>query len=272
MKRIFAVAAMALGMSAALAPAQVSAQASDKWQYSAIIYGWLPTIGGKTAFPGAVQSNDIDVDVNTILSHLKFTFMGSLEARKDRYGVFTDFIYLNVGGSKSQTRDVNVGGLPLPVGVTGDFNLDIKSVIWTIAGEYRVATDPTAQVDLFAGARLLDMQQTLDWTFSADLGPINNPGRTGSKEVTASKWDGIVGAKGRIGIPGSREWFAPWYVDIGTGQTDLTWQALGGLGYRFSWGEVIAVWRYMDYKFKSGSPLEKINFNGPAMGVAFHWQ
>ena len=272
MKRNLAVVAIALGMSAALGPAAATAQTMEKWEYTGIIYGWLPTIGGKTAFPGAVVSNDIDVDVNTILSHLKFTFMGSLEAQKGRAGVFTDFIYLNLGGSKSQTRDVNVGGLPLPVGVTGDFNLDLKSIVWTIAGEYRVATDSTAQVDVFAGARLIEMRQTLGWNFSADLGPIHNPGRSGTKEVTANKWDGIVGAKGRIVVPGSREWFVPWYADVGAGQTDLTWQALGGVGYRFTWGEIIAVWRYMDYKFKSGAPIEKLNFNGPAMGVAFHWQ
>ena len=73
-------------------------------------------------------------------------------------------------------------------------------------------------------------------------------------------------------VPGSREWFVPWYLDVGTGQTDLTWQAIGGVGYRFGWGEVIAAWRYTDYKFKSGAPIEKLNFNGPAIGVAFHWQ
>ena len=68
-----------------------------------------------------------------------------------------------------------------------------------------------------------------------------------------------------------RAWFVPWYADVGTGQTDLTWQALGGLGYSFKWGEVIGVWRYMDYNFKSGSPVEKLTLNGPALGVAFHW-
>ena len=70
---------------------------------------------------------------------------------------------------------------------------------------------------------------------------------------------------------GCREWFVPWYVDVGTGQTDLTWQAIGGLGYSFKWGEVIGVWRYMDYNFKSGAPIEKLTLNGPAIGVAFHW-
>ncbi|MEO8674408.1 MAG: hypothetical protein ABI569_02450, partial [Casimicrobiaceae bacterium] len=224
-----------------------------------------------TTFPGAVKSNNIQVDVDTILDHLKFTFMGTFEARKGPLGLYTDLIYLNVGGDKSQTRDVTIGGVPLPGGVTGDFNFDLKTTIWTIAGEYRVATDPTSHVDILAGARLADARQSLGWNFSADLGPINNPGRSGNKEVSVNNWDGIIGAKGRIGIPGASGWFAPWYADVGTGQSDLTWQVIGGIGYSFKWGEVIGAWRYMDYKFKSGAPIEKLTLNGPAMGVAFRW-
>jgi hypothetical protein len=58
---------------------------------------------------------------------------------------------------------------------------------------------------------------------------------------------------------------------VGTGQSDLTWQAIGGLGYSFHWGDVIVAWRYLDYNMKSGSKIESINFNGPALGVAFRW-
>ena len=269
MKRIFAVMAAPLCLCSALMPAAASAQASDQWQYGVVVYGWLPTIGGKTTFPAG--SGDINVDVDTILDHLKFTFMGTFEARKGPLGIYTDLIYLNVGGDKSQTRDVTIGGIPLPGGITGDFNFDLKTTIWTIAGEYRVATDPASHIDVLAGARLADARQTLGWNFSAELGPINNPGRSGNKEVSVNNWDGIIGAKGRVAFGDNREWFVPWYADVGTGQSDLTWQVIGGLGYSFTWGEVIGAWRYMDYKFKSGSPIEKLTLNGPALGVAFRW-
>ena len=63
----------------------------------------------------------------------------------------------------------------------------------------------------------------------------------------------------------------PYYVDVGTGDSDLTWQGIVGIGYAFSWGEVIAAWRYLDYDFKSGQKIESVNLNGPAIGVAFHW-
>jgi hypothetical protein len=271
MKRMILVTAAVLGAGASLLPATASAQSSDQWEYGAMIYGWLPKIGGQTTFPTG-RTGDINVGVDTILDHLKFTFMGTLEARKGPWGAFTDVVYMDVGGSKSQTRDLGIGGNPLPVGITANLDLDLKAVIWTIAGEYRVATDRASSIDLFAGARLVDARQTLAWNFSADLAPANDPGRSGSKEVNVSKWDAIVGAKGRVYVGDGREWFVPWYLDVGTGQTDLTWQAIGGIGYAFKWGEVVAAWRYMDYKFKSGTPIDKLNFSGPAIGVAFRWQ
>ena len=40
------------------------------------------------------------------------------------------------------------------------------------------------------------------------------------------------------------------------GESELTWQAIGGIGYAFKWGQVVAAWRYLDYKFKSGSAIE----------------
>ncbi len=50
-----------------------------------------------------------------------------------------------------------------------------------------------------------------------------------------------------------RKWFVPFYVDVGTGQSKLTWQINAGVGYQFDWGALVASWRYLDYSFKSDS-------------------
>ena len=264
------IARAAIVAAAAWAPIAANAQSSDAWKFDASIYGWLPTIGGKTTFPAGTGSS-ISVDGEQILDALKFTFMGTFEARKGRWGLFTDVIYLNVGGSKSKTRDVIVDGHPLPVGVTADAQLDIKSWVWTLAGTYRVVDVPSSTLDVFAGARLLDLQQTLGWEFSADLGNSNMTRRSGSSEIKVNYTDGIVGAKGRLSFGAENKWYVPYYADIGTGQSDLTYQLVGGVGYAFNWGRVFGVWRYLDYNFKSGSRIESANFNGPAIGVAFSW-
>ena len=46
---------------------------------------------------------------------------------------------------------------------------------------------------------------------------------------------------------------------------------MAGLGYTYRWGEILGVWRYLDYNFASGSPYESVTFSGPAIGVTFHF-
>jgi hypothetical protein len=250
-----------------LLPGTAAAQARpDGWEFRAIIYGYFPDIGGSTTFPAGTGSS-IDVDANTIIENLKFVFMGSFEAQRGRWGAFTDILYMDVGGSKSETRDLTIGGVQLPPGVTANAQLDVKGWVWTLAGTYRVTSTPEATFDVFAGARLLDVEQKLGWEFSANVGP----GLQGTSEADVQNWDGIVGVKGRLNFGARREWFVPYYLDVGTGESDLTWQAVAGIGYAFGWGEIIGAWRYLDYDFKSGKKLESLDFNGPMIGVAFRW-
>lgn len=49
---------------------------------------WLPHIGGSTTFPAGTGSS-INVDASQILDTLKFTFMGTFEAQKGRWGVYS---------------------------------------------------------------------------------------------------------------------------------------------------------------------------------------
>ena len=240
----------------------------DTWKFDAYIYGYFPQLGGSTTFRTGTTAN-ISVDAKDIIDNLKFTVMGWLAAQKGPWGMFTDIIYVDVGSSKTATRDLNIGGVTIPAGITADATLDVKSTLWTLAGSYRFVSTPEAGFDLLAGARMIDMKQNLGWQFSADVGPFVGPGRQGSSEVSITHWDAIVGAKGRFNFGERREWYVPYYVDVGTGEDKLTWQVFGGLGYRFSWGDVVGVWRYIDYRFDKNDA--SLTMNGPAIGVGFHW-
>ena len=70
---------------------------------------------------------------------------------------------------------------------------------------------------------------------------------------------------------GQSRWFVPFHFDIGTGESDLTWQATAAIGYAFDWGEVMAGYRHVGYDFASNSPIERLTFTGPAASVAFRW-
>lgn len=259
-------------MAAVVATPAVAQSAPDAWKFQAILYGFFPSVGGSTTFPErSGTGSSINVSNSTLLSNLDFTFMGTFEARKGRWGIFTDFIYLDVSGGESATRDFTVGGHGVPASVSGNLDLDLKGIVWTLAGEYALIQDPANEMYVLGGARLLDIKSTLSYSLTGDVGPIVGPGRNGSSEVDASFWDAIVGVKGRVSFGDRRQWFVPYYADIGTGESELTYQLFGGLGYNFSWGSVLAGWRYLDYRFKSGSNFDNVDFNGPMVGVGFRW-
>ena len=261
----------------ALVPAPALAQSapsdwdSGKWQFTGTIYGWVPAINGKVNYAGDTRSSDLHLSMHDVLSNLKMTFQGALDVHNGRWGIYNDLVYVDLGGVKSRTRDFSIGNIGIPATATADLNVDFKATVWTVAAEYRVASDPAWTVDLLAGARLLDVKPTLGYSINGDLGPIALPGRSGSKQVSESLWDGVVGVKGRYTFVDERKWFVPFYLDVGTGQTKLTWQGAAGVGYVFNWGEVVALYRYLDYENKSGKQIENLNMGGPMVGVTFRW-
>jgi hypothetical protein len=260
-----AAAWTALAITAA-APA--AAQPADAgWQFEASIYGWFPAISGTTSFPPNGAGPSIDVSMGDVIDALKFAFMGSFQARNGAWGVWTDLVYADFGASRQGSRDFTLGGQRPPVGVSADLDLDIKSWIWTLAGTYQLKSDNEGTMDMLFGTRMLDMTNTLGWNITGSGGVL--PPLNGSKEVSVTNWDGIVGLKGRAYLGEERKWFVPFYLDVGTGESKFTWQVNAGLGYQFGWGALVASWRYLDYDFKSDSRVTDMSFNGPLIGAVF---
>jgi hypothetical protein len=197
--------------------------------------------------------------------------MGVVDVRKGNWGVLTDVIYMDVGGSESGTREASIGGRQIPVSAAADVNLEIESWIWTIAGYYRAVARKGWTLDLLGGARYLDVKQSVNWNISGNVGSIPAPGRAGAATETLSNWDGILGLRGRYAFGAQKNWFIPYYLDLGTGDADFTWQGIAGMGYAFKWCEVTAVWRYLYYDLSSDKPIRDINFSGPAAGITFRW-
>ena len=265
-----AVTAGLLSMAAAVPVAQAQGTAGpDDWQYRATIYGWFPGIKGETQFSSGAGGPSINVNANDLISSLKMAFMGTLEGRRGQWGGMVDWFYADVGDTESATREFSILGGVVPVGLTANLSLDIKTNILTLAGTYALATPPGYSSSLVFGARMLKQDQTLDWAFNT-TGPLGFA-RNGRAEVSATNWDAIIGAKGRASFGEGQRWFVPYYVDIGTGNSKFTWQGIVGLGYAFGWGDVVAAWRYIDYEFKSGEALQSLTFNGIGAGVSFRF-
>ena len=269
-KSLIRVSVTAVLTLASMLPMASQAQSVDDWQWRATVYAWFPSVSGQSRFPAGTGGSSVDINSDVVLDSLKFAFMGTLEAQKGRYGLWTDVIYLDLEGDKSGTREASITRLAIPVGADLNANLQIKGWLWTIAGTYSVVQTPEHSMDVLLGARLLDVESRLNWQFTGNVGALPIAA-TGASSIDQSLWDGIIGIKGRLSFGDDRKWFVPYYFDIGTGESDLTWQALVGVGYQFSWGAVTAAYRYLDYEFKTGKPMEDLNFSGPAIGLTFRW-
>jgi hypothetical protein len=257
---------------AAMASVPAYAATSDgNWQWRATVYLWLPSIGGETSFPPSGGGPSVDVSADAILDSLNLAFMGALEARKGAWGVSTDLIYLDLGQDKKSTRNFQIGQAGLPVGVTGDLEFDMTGWLWTVAGSYALVEQDSFSLSVLGGARMLDLEEQLQWKLNGDIGPLPGVQRSGSASAKDTQWDAIVGVKGRLTFGVDRQWYVPYYLDVGAGESDLTWQAMAGLGYSFDSIDVTAAWRYLDYDLGDATPIKSIDFSGPALGVSFRF-
>ena len=54
--------------------------------------------------------------------------------------------------------------------------------------------------------------------------------------------------------------------------SDTVWDAIiGVIGYAFDWGDLVTVWRYLNYNMPSDYSVEDLNLNGAAISVTFHF-
>jgi hypothetical protein len=261
----------ALWVCGLFVPIGAGAQTSEAWEFDASLYGYFPTISGTTTFPPQSGADEVSVDAGKILENLKFAFMGSFEARRGPWGLYTDLLYTDIGDTKTQTRAITVGRTELPANASASAEFDVKTWLWELAGSYRALSAADSSLDVIFGTRMLDLQEKLNWQLTGDINSIPLPDRAGSRQASLTNWDAIVGVKGRAGIGSDHHWFLPYYLDIGAGESQFTGQVMAGLGYTFTWGDILANWRYVDYQMKSGGRIERLSLSGPTIGATFRW-
>jgi opacity protein-like surface antigen len=245
-----------------LLAAAFSAGASEKgspqpqgWQFGADLYLWIIEFGGKTT-----GGEDIDVPFDEILENLDFAFLGALQARNGRWHLSTDVNYLNVEGDNSNR-------LILPGGNEFKADATVKMESWVVTPVvgYSFVSTEDFTMEALAGARYLYIKPELDFDIT---GPLNVRGRSGSDSEDV--WDGIAGIRGEANL--AEDWYLLYYADLGTGDSDMTWQALAGVGYRLGQAmDVVAAYRYLEWKFEDDKVLDSLDISGPLVGMRFRF-
>jgi hypothetical protein len=248
------------GLAFTALPVAAESSASDPWAFTVTPYLWLPTINGSLKYDRP-NLPEVETGPNDYLSNLDFALMISGEARKDRWSIFTDVIYLDFSGEKSR-----VG----PVGAIVDLGTQtsLSGGVWTLVGGYAAVQNPQATLDVIGGFRYLSLEASTDWTLSGPIGALPSAGGFSQKE---DLWDAIVGVRGRVKLGENSHWSMPYYADAGAGSSALTWQAMVGVAYSWNWGDVGLVYRHLSYDMEGDKLLQDVEFSGPALGAAFHF-
>jgi hypothetical protein len=211
-------------------------------------YLWLPDVKAELN----VNSLGVSVSPDSYLGALDFAAMLTGAARKGRWTLGSDLIYLHFSESQSTVR---AGGL---LNTSG--SVDIKGLVWTAAGGYSLILEPKANLDVIAGFRYFGLNTNASTNIIF--------GQSAEKDV--GLWAAIVGARGRANF-GDSNWFANGYVDVGGGSSAFTWQGVAGVGYGFKWGDVILDYRYLYYSQGSGQPVDDMKMGGFALGANFRF-
>ncbi len=274
------ILAALMAAAALFAASQAEAQVKgDQWNFSITPYLWLPNVNGTLKYsipPGGGGSPEVGVGPADWLEALKFAMMLAGEARKGRWAIFTDIIYLDLESNHGTVKAVDFGSTarnPVSTSLDAGTESSLKGGLWELAGSYTAVEGDILTLDVLGGFRYFSIRASTDWRLTTTVsgsGSAQSFPSSGSISQSDDLWDGIVGIRGKIRL-GRSNWSLPYYLDIGTGSSDYTWQAMVGIAYGFSWGSVQFVYRHLYYDQKENKLVQNMRFEGPALGISFRF-
>ena len=263
MNRVAGIFALSLAMTglaglarAEEAPNPIPTVVENQWRGSITPYLWLENVSGMVARDGNTLGT-VNVDTSSLLSNLNFAAMVEGEVHRGNWGIWGDLVYSQLS---NQASHLTVGPATLQT------TTSLTTGIYDIAATYTLHSSPNAYVDGLVGARIL----TQDTTVNLSLGGPLPDGVSRSSSTTVT--NAIVGVKGRVRISDS-EWFVPFYLDVGGGapRTNVTSQAMLGIGKAYSWGDVSLALKNVYYQFSQNKTTGDLDLFGAALAVTFRF-
>lgn len=237
---------------------------ADEWRFELTPYLWGSGVKSTLNFDNRYVKT-ADLSASNVISNLKTGAMIAGEAHYGNWGVMADLISATLQKS---------GEIPvtMPTRRDGDMRAKIgntatlQNTIFTAAVSYTALRNKDAYVDGLVGFR------TISSTASMALNVVGTPVTLNTSQTTTTT-DPVLGLKGRYRIADST-WYLPFYGDIGSGggTTNLTWQAMFGVGKTFAkWVDVSLTYRALYYDMNGGGLLQKTTFQGPQLAATFNF-
>jgi hypothetical protein len=242
-----------------------SGDASAQWQFAVAPYFWLPTVSGTLRFTVPGGGADASSGPYNYLENLRFALMLQGEARRGEWSMFVDSIYLNFGRHESSVNSTS--------GVLGtretqqDVQTSFAGTLIQLGGGRTVVRQEWGYVDVIAGMRYLRANETLDAVIGATAGSGTGASSDFHVAETQNIIDGFAGVRGRATITRDGAWYIPFYLDVGTGTSKFTWQALTGVAYATKRVDVGLLYRYLAFYGSGNQLVQTLRFSGPSLNV-----
>ena len=238
------------------------ATAADDWKFAITPYLWGAGVSGTAT----VKRHEADVDktFSDILNDLDFAAMVNLQARKGRFGLYSDVTYLGLSDTTQVTSPAGLKLLEAETSIDSwvvDFGASWEAVRW---GE--AAPGKEGFADLFLGGRY--------WSADTEI-KADSPFFAGERKVDMSMdWvDPVIGARFVAGLTPKLSLVGR--ADVGGFEigdaSKLTWCASAFLGWRFS--PLVSAWagyKHLDVEREDDKNNSiDLAFSGPVLGVSF---
>lgn len=219
----------------------------DPWDVDAWIDGWIIQLAVEINQETLGFDHSLFLGFDDIISNLDWIAPVGADIRYGRFGFMPDFVGMKLSGGS---------GTPGPL--YDDLDIGLKMWILNLVGYYRVIEKPNYSLDIVGGARNLFVD--LDLAFSG--GPVGDATGALRSHSKTEIWDGVVGFRAEGDL--SDRVFYSVYGDVGTGDSELTWQVLASLGYQVSQNLSAALgYRYLHYEEESNSTSVGLTGSGP---------
>jgi opacity protein-like surface antigen len=239
----------ALGEAASASAPQTSPTTPDGgWHFGITPYIWFAGSHGTVGFRGVNSS--YHASFGDIISNLNLGVMVAAEARKGRFVVPVDYLWMKLSDDKA-----------LPVNEAGVTSVKVKvteSILTPKVG-YALINQEKLKVDALVGIRY--------WHLGEDLTLIPT---TVNRSESANWVDVVAGA--RLQAPLSPKAMVTIFGDAGAGGANVDYQVGGLLGYKFKPNIIGQLgYRYLDVNYRSTSTfIFDAATSGIVLGVTFN--
>ena len=226
---------------------KATSSANDGWHFTIAPYLWFPGVHGTV---GALGHNaSIHVSGADVLSNFDFGLMGAVEARKNRFVLPIDFMWVRLEDNK---------GIPVNDPDQTSVKVHLTLTLLTPKFGYRIVDTERWKVDALAGIRYRYLGQ--NFTFQ--------PSGVG-RSASANWVDGLGGADVELAL--SPKVAITVLGDAGGGSANLDYMVAGLLGFKVKPNVALLLgWRYLDVDYRGNHRfIFDVAESGPVLGMTW---